>query len=173
VTDDTLFDSQNAAYAQAMFEEYARNPESVSAEWRRLFENGAAIAIAEGLLVPDQLSVGHRPASQLPGPNGGAPVASAPAAATHPPAPPAPPAAPPLPTASTVTASSTAVAEAVAHAVSDAAALADAAATEAAARLTALLPAVSRATALVQSFREHGHKLSRIDPLVMRSSIIG
>jgi 2-oxoglutarate dehydrogenase E1 component len=149
VTDDTLFDSQNAAYAQAMFEEYARNPESVSAEWRRLFDNGAVIAIAEGLLVPDQLTVGHRPASPVPGANGGAPAAPAPAApapaapipaTAAQPAPPAPVAAVPAP-------------------------VADPAASEAAARLTALLPAVSRGTALVQSFREHGHKLSRIDPL--------
>ena len=50
VTDDTLFDSQNAAYAQAMFEEYARNPDSVPVEWRRLFENGGSLALAEGLL---------------------------------------------------------------------------------------------------------------------------
>ena len=56
VTDDTLFDSQNAAYAQAMFEEYARNPDSLPAEWRRLFENGASLALAEGLLMPDQLA---------------------------------------------------------------------------------------------------------------------
>jgi len=27
--DEPLFDSQNAAYAQAMFEQYARSPESV------------------------------------------------------------------------------------------------------------------------------------------------
>ncbi|MEM7414268.1 MAG: 2-oxoglutarate dehydrogenase E1 component [Gemmatimonadota bacterium] len=55
MTDDTLFDSQNAAYAQAMFEEFARNPEGVPAEWRRLFENGAELAVSEGLLVPEQL----------------------------------------------------------------------------------------------------------------------
>ena len=59
--DDTLFDSQNAAYAQAMFEEYARNPESVPAEWRALFEDGGPRAVAEGLFVPDQLE-GHRTA---------------------------------------------------------------------------------------------------------------
>ena len=58
--DDTLFDSQNAAYAQAMFEEYARNPDAVPSEWHKLFENGASLAISEGLLVPDQL-VDSRP----------------------------------------------------------------------------------------------------------------
>jgi 2-oxoglutarate dehydrogenase complex dehydrogenase (E1) component-like enzyme len=45
MTDDTLFDSQNEAYAQAMFEEYARNPESVPDEWRKIFKQrrGATI----------------------------------------------------------------------------------------------------------------------------------
>ena len=94
VTDDTLFDSQNAAYAQAMFEEYARNPESVSVEWRRLFDNGGTLAIAEGLLVPDQL---NDPRTIV------APLAesiapTAPAAIEAPPAPAAPaPAAPVAP----------------------------------------------------------------------------
>ena len=36
--EEPLFEGQNAAYAQAMFEEYARNPEAVPLEWRRLFE---------------------------------------------------------------------------------------------------------------------------------------
>ena len=37
----TPFDSQNAAYAQLLYEEFARNPESVPDEWRRFFEQGA------------------------------------------------------------------------------------------------------------------------------------
>ena len=141
MTDDTLFDSQNAAYAQAMFEEYARNPESISVEWRRLFDNGAAIAIAEGLLVPDQLTAAPRAASSTPAMNGGAPVAPAAAVGAAPAVPQQAtraPVASPEPTGEF---------------------------TEAVARLTALLPAVSRGTALVQSFRVHGHKLARIDPL--------
>jgi 2-oxoglutarate dehydrogenase E1 component len=145
VTNDTLFDSQNAAYAQAMFEEYARNPEAISVEWRRLFDNGAAIAIAEGLLVPDQLTVGRRPESPGPAANGGAPEAPVAVA----PATPAPASAVrPAPTAAPAATSDTGTGH-----------------PQVAARLTALLPAVSRGTALVQSFREHGHKLSRIDPL--------
>src|SRR5688500_5877592 len=56
---DTLFDSQNAAYAQAMFEEYARNPDSVPPEWRQLFKDGGSRALAEGLIAPEQLD-GHR-----------------------------------------------------------------------------------------------------------------
>ena len=54
--DNTLFDPQNAAYAQAMFEEFARNPEGVPQEWRTLFEIRGAQAVAEGLFVPDQLN---------------------------------------------------------------------------------------------------------------------
>ena len=57
--DHPLFDSLNTAYAQAMFEEYARNPEGVPPEWRTLFETQGTQAVAEGLFVPDQLN-GHR-----------------------------------------------------------------------------------------------------------------
>jgi 2-oxoglutarate dehydrogenase E1 component len=37
-----IFDSYNAAYAQAVFEQYLRNPGSVDEAWRRLFDGGAA-----------------------------------------------------------------------------------------------------------------------------------
>src|SRR5690606_14073981 len=57
--DDTLFDSANAAYAQAMYELYARNPDAVPEEWRRLFADGGSQAVAEGLCVRAQPS-GHR-----------------------------------------------------------------------------------------------------------------
>ena len=46
MADDTLFDSQNEAYAQAMFEEYARNPDSVPTEWREIFKRRKAGATA-------------------------------------------------------------------------------------------------------------------------------
>jgi len=124
VQDDTLFDSQNAAYAQAMFEEYARNPEAIPSEWRKLFDDGGSLAVSEGLLVPDQM-IDSRPGSVQPPP---VPAAPAPPAA-------APPAA--LPS----------------EADEDSRALLE------------LLPAVSRATALVQAFRDHGHLLASIDPL--------
>ena len=55
MTDDTLFDSQNAAYVQAIFEEYTRNPDAVSAEWRELFREGKSKVVAEGLLAAEQL----------------------------------------------------------------------------------------------------------------------
>lgn len=57
--DEPIFDSSNAAYAQAMFEQYARNPDSVPKAWRALFSDGGRRATAEGLLVPDQLN-GYR-----------------------------------------------------------------------------------------------------------------
>jgi 2-oxoglutarate decarboxylase len=108
--DDPLFDSLNTAYAQAMFEEYARNPEGVPAEWRSLFETQGERAVAEGLFVPDQL-------------NENRPVALE--AAPLPPSP----------------------------------------SSQAADHLRRVLPVVSRAAALVQAFRDHGHQLARIDPL--------
>ena len=122
--DDTLFDSQNAAYAQAMFEEYARNPDAVPSEWRKLFDDGGDLAVSEGLLVPDQM-VDSRTGSVQP-----ASAAEAPE-----PAPAPPPAALPGET------------------------------DEDSRALLELLPAVSRATALVQAFRDHGHLLASIDPL--------
>ena len=153
VTDDTLFDSQNAAYAQAMFEEYARNPEAVAGEWRKLFENGAAIAIAEGLLVPDQMN-DSRPvavaASEVSAP--ARQVADPPAAAPVAPAPPEPAAAP--------NGSS-----AVQTALDEVPVTGPFAKLSPTHTLLELLPAVGRATALIQSFRDHGHQLAAIDPL--------
>lgn len=142
--DDTLFDSQNAAYAQAMFEEFARNPDAVPAEWRKLFENGANLAVTEGLLVPDQLVDSRAP---MP------PVAE--------------------PAAERVAASGRDVTRPT---VDDGAAPDGAAGASASVDVPAeadgdsralqeLLPAVSRATALVQAFRDHGHRLATIDPL--------
>jgi multifunctional 2-oxoglutarate metabolism enzyme len=121
--DDNLFDSLNAAYAQAMFEEYARNPEGVPAEWRTIFQDHGAQVVAEGLFLPEQLN-----GSRAGGPDG---VASAPAATAGP------------------TATTTPIARP----------------TEAAENLRHILPVVSRAAALVQAFRDHGHRLARIDPL--------
>ncbi len=61
MTEDTLFDSQNAAYVQAMFEDYARNPEAVPEEWRELFRDGRYQATAESLTVTGR--VGGSPAA--------------------------------------------------------------------------------------------------------------
>jgi 2-oxoglutarate dehydrogenase E1 component len=53
---DMPFDQQNAGYAQAIFEEYARNPEGVPREWRDFFAQGSSVALDAGLLLPEGLS---------------------------------------------------------------------------------------------------------------------
>ena len=40
----SLFDSSNAAYVQALYEDFARNPEAVPDEWRSFFAQGADVA---------------------------------------------------------------------------------------------------------------------------------
>jgi len=72
------FDSQNAAYVQALYEEFTRNPDAVHPEWREIFRRGSRELVDAGLLLTD----GRRDA------NGGgslvAPVASpAPAAVSY------------------------------------------------------------------------------------------
>jgi len=39
-TDPNVFETANAGFAQAVYEEYLRDPGSVAPEWRQLFENG-------------------------------------------------------------------------------------------------------------------------------------
>ena len=51
----TLFDSQNAGYVQALYEDYARNPDAVPEEWRAFFAAGSEVTSAAGLLPPDGL----------------------------------------------------------------------------------------------------------------------
>ena len=53
---DIPFDHQNAAYAQLLYEEFARNPEAVPSEWRAFFDRGPAAARDAGLIVPDGLA---------------------------------------------------------------------------------------------------------------------
>ena len=159
MTDDTLFDSQNVAYAQAMFEEYARNPEAVPPEWRRLFENGAALAIAEGLIVPDQLTTAH-PEPPTAAPPTPAAVSPAPAPAT---ATPTTATAPPEPSGAGAERPGSVSVESSPDPVRpDPTTSHEATQSE---QLQRLLPAVSRATALVQAFRDHGHRLAELDPL--------
>lgn len=70
---DQSFDDLNAAYAQLLYEEYAKNPDAVSGEWRDFFTKGPEATEASGLLVPEALNEsrnGSAPASD--------PVAAAP-----------------------------------------------------------------------------------------------
>ena len=61
------FDSQNAGYVQALYEEFARNPDAVPEEWRRFFSLGPTAAREAGLMVPESLAA-----------NGGGAVVEAP-----------------------------------------------------------------------------------------------
>ena len=38
--DSNVFETANAGFAQAMYEEFLRDPGAVGVEWRRLFESG-------------------------------------------------------------------------------------------------------------------------------------
>ncbi len=78
---EPLFDQQNAGYVQALYEQYARNPQSVPEAWRKFFAQGTGETARAGLLTPESLSTnGHA--------NGNG------ATSTMAPAPPAAPAAP-------------------------------------------------------------------------------
>ncbi|MDE2982601.1 MAG: 2-oxoglutarate dehydrogenase E1 component [Gemmatimonadota bacterium] len=46
----THFDAQNAAYVQALYEDFTRNPEAVHPEWRKFFERGHKALLEDGLL---------------------------------------------------------------------------------------------------------------------------
>jgi len=113
---DIDFDGLNKAYVQALYEEFARNPQAVGEEWREFFSREGAASEA-GLLTPDALAR-----------NGAPPAAPAPSARARP-------------------------------AVDEDALEAEVEATR------RLLPVVARATALIQAYREHGHRLATVDPL--------
>ncbi len=171
MTDDTLFDSQNEAYVQAMFEEYARNPDSVPAEWREIFKGrkagpAAVQAPAAPVRRPEPVS---RSTAPQPSTDGRAAPQADGAISTPPPPPealssgrapsPEAPSDPPQ----TVPAS-------VLLGGADAlppppGGTRDAYPEAAHEHLRRFLPVVSRAAALVQAFRDHGHQLARIDPL--------
>ena len=38
--ESNVFETANAGFAQAMYEEFLRDPSAVGPEWRRLFESG-------------------------------------------------------------------------------------------------------------------------------------
>ena len=72
------FDAQNAGYVQALYEQYAKNPDTVPEAWRHFFALGPAETARAGLLVPEGLSTngGHADADN---PTATAPVADPPA----------------------------------------------------------------------------------------------
>jgi 2-oxoglutarate dehydrogenase E1 component len=137
---DKLFDQQNAGYVQSLYELYSRNPQSVPEAWRQFFSQGPEVAAAAGLLIPEGLSgngATHAGGAASPPAGGSAPAPSLAEAAP-------PRAAPPrAAVASAVSAEASAEVE----------------------KIRKILPLISLARQLVQAFRDHGHMLSRIDPL--------
>jgi 2-oxoglutarate decarboxylase len=93
-----VFGTLNAAFVQVMYEQYLRDPQSVSAEWRELFDNGR---LAELPVIPGTAAdVGPVPAQRavaLATPGAPARSTSAPAAAPAPGLAAAPAAATPVP----------------------------------------------------------------------------
>jgi 2-oxoglutarate dehydrogenase E1 component len=59
VVDFNLFETANAGFAQAMYEEFLRDPAAVGPEWRRLFESGVVGERPEG-----NGASAHRPATE-------------------------------------------------------------------------------------------------------------
>ena len=141
----TYFDSQNAAYVQALYEDFTRNPQAVPPQWREFFEGDAAALADAGLIVLDGRLAERPNGNDMPA---GAPVGDpsdlpeadwAPIAAS--PAAPAP------------------------ESLRLPAPVAEPAAGPSAADVRRLLPLVARGARLLQAFREHGHQAARIDPL--------
>ena len=71
-----VFGTHNAAFVQAMYEDYLRDPSSVGPEWRELFDNGklAELPIIQGAGSREQGAV-TAPASPAPAPSAPAPPA--------------------------------------------------------------------------------------------------
>ncbi len=51
--DPNVFETANAGFAQAMYEEFLRDPSAVGPEWRRLFEGGT-VGLGNGASAPDE-----------------------------------------------------------------------------------------------------------------------
>ena len=116
--DEKPFDSQNVGYAQALYEEFARNPDGVPEQWRNFFALGPQATIEAGLIVPEGLA------------ENGVGGSHSEAGASSP-----------------MAAAQLSAARKEAHA------------------MRSLLRVVSRATSFIQAYRDHGHRLSTIDPL--------
>ena len=78
-----VFGTYDAAFVQAMYEEYLRDPNSVGQEWRELFENGklAELPIIQGARSTEQIATPApapaappAPRSVLPAPPGATPI---------------------------------------------------------------------------------------------------
>ncbi len=132
---EPLFDHQNAAYVQLLYEEFSRNPDSVPEAWRAFFNKGPRATAEAGLLVPETLAQECPPEAQ-PEPDRAVALETEPTASplddqgAEPSTAPAPE--PPTPDPQTI---------------------------------QRLLQVVARGASLVQAFREHGHQMANLDPL--------
>ena len=150
-----LFDSLNAAYAQALYEEFARNPDSVPPEWRAFFEKGQEEVHQAGLLTPEALVEDTHVGRSFQQPSAAA--ATAPVTSSPPAPAPSAPAAPPRTTPApepdhAERAGPTVPAPDGKLAISEDS-------------VRHLLTLVARGAQLLQAFREHGHQAALIDPL--------
>ena len=60
--DPNVFETANAGFAQAMYEEFLRDPAAVGPEWRRLFESGVVVSGGVGKMArrPDSAAAGQQ-----------------------------------------------------------------------------------------------------------------
>ena len=89
--ESNVFETANAGFAQAMYEEFLRDPAAVGPEWRRLFESGVVGEKPDGNGAAAPAPRAAQP-RQTPAP----PVPTAPAQATAPSSQPLPPGASPI-----------------------------------------------------------------------------
>ena len=78
--DPNPFETANAGFAQALYEDFLRDPHSVTPEWRRLFESGVVgeppVAQGNGREVPREHAAGNGAAASAPAGAAAAPPAS-------------------------------------------------------------------------------------------------
>src|SRR5579864_282438 len=70
VVDINVFETANAGFAQAMYEEFLRDPGAVGTEWRQLFESGVVGVRPNGRdgVGPASPAVAPAPAARIPPP---------------------------------------------------------------------------------------------------------
>jgi 2-oxoglutarate dehydrogenase E1 component len=61
----TRFDSYNAAYVQALFDQYLQNPSGVDENWRAFFENGGAAGLLGATVIQTTVAAGLPTTAQL------------------------------------------------------------------------------------------------------------
>ena len=64
--DPNVFETANAGFAQAMYEEFLRDPAAVGPEWRHLFESGVVGEAGKRVSGEAGKQVGERPRQEAP-----------------------------------------------------------------------------------------------------------